>query len=130
MHSKLLILATTAAALFGLAASECPNACSGHGVCGANDQCHCYRDFTAADCSERTCRKHHAFTTTPQGDLNNDGDRDDNMYKRLSQQVAKFDINTHFVTFTGELKLTKQGYISPEMAVGDLFRIGLYSMVP
>lgn len=124
MPSKVLVLTAVAAALLGLAAAECPNACSGHGTCGANDQCHCYRDFQAADCSERTCKKGPAFMTSPQGDLNSDGDRDDNAYKRLSQTVAKFDINTHFVTFTGKLKLSSQSYISPEMAVGDLFRIG------
>merc|ERR1719498_1730746 len=56
--------------------------------------------------------------------MNNDGDRDDNTGKRLSQRVEKFDVNSHFVTFTGELKQTQQGYLSPEMAVGDLFSIG------
>jgi hypothetical protein len=40
-------------ALLGFAAAECPNACSGHGQCGAFDKCICYRNWQAADCSER-----------------------------------------------------------------------------
>jgi hypothetical protein len=48
-----------------LASASCPNQCSGHGRCGANDKCTCYtqtgtywsnRDgWTGADCSLRTC---------------------------------------------------------------------------
>ena len=40
----------------------CPNGCSGHGSCGANDKCTCYNRidgvtaaWTYADCSGRTC---------------------------------------------------------------------------
>ena len=32
--------------------SECPNACSAHGRCGAFDVCICYANYMAADCSE------------------------------------------------------------------------------
>jgi hypothetical protein len=32
--------------------SECPNACSSHGHCGAYDMCTCYANYVAADCSE------------------------------------------------------------------------------
>ena len=123
MPAKLLAVAL-AAALLGLATAECSNGCSGHGTCGANDQCNCYGNFMAADCSERMCPSEEAFTTTPQGDQNNDGDNDDNKGKRLTQSIAKMDVNSHYVTFTGELKLTQQGYLSPEMAVGDLFSVG------
>ena len=41
----------------------CPNGCSGHGSCGANDKCTCYSRpngdpaWQGADCSERTCPK-------------------------------------------------------------------------
>jgi hypothetical protein len=45
-----------------VANAYCPNACSGHGTCGANDVCECYKErdgthaaWTAADCSSRTC---------------------------------------------------------------------------
>lgn len=62
------------AAAAGMVAAECPNACSGHGTCGSNDMCSCYRNWQAADCSERVCPYGISFTTTPQGDLNMDGD--------------------------------------------------------
>ena len=41
--------------------APCPNACSGNGVCGANDKCSCYQNFQGADCSLRTC----TFTLAP-----------------------------------------------------------------
>lgn len=65
-------------ALLGLAASECPNACSGHGDCGAYDMCTCWRNWQAADCSERTCPFGMAHVDTPKGDLDHDNDVDTN----------------------------------------------------
>jgi hypothetical protein len=61
-----------AASIVGLAAAECPNACSGHGTCGVFDMCTCYRNWQAADCSQRTCPFDHAHVDTPKGDLNHD----------------------------------------------------------
>jgi len=55
------------------AAAECNNMCSGHGECGANDQCTCYRNWRGNDCSERTCQYGVAFIDTAQGDLDHDG---------------------------------------------------------
>jgi len=49
--------------------AECPNACSGHGDCGAFDMCTCYRNFQGADCSERTCPFGKAHVDSPKGDL-------------------------------------------------------------
>jgi hypothetical protein len=49
--------------LFTLTLSYCPNGCSGHGSCGANDKCTCYTRvdgepaWTYPDCSGRTCPK-------------------------------------------------------------------------
>eukprot|EP01041_Mallomonas_annulata_P013277 gene13277-28117_t len=43
--------------------SYCHNQCSGHGTCGENDKCACFKArsgdvaWTGADCSERTCPK-------------------------------------------------------------------------
>jgi hypothetical protein len=61
------------AALAGYAAAECPNACSGHGTCGAKDSCSCYQNYQGNDCSERTCYFGIAHVDTPKGDLNADG---------------------------------------------------------
>jgi hypothetical protein len=69
MLSKVAVFALMAA----YAAAECNNMCSGHGVCGANDGCVCYRNWRAADCSERTCQYGVSFVDTAQGDLDHDG---------------------------------------------------------
>lgn len=53
--------------------AECNNMCSGHGICGANDACTCYRNWRGNDCSERTCQYGVAFVDTAQGDLNHNG---------------------------------------------------------
>lgn len=50
-----------ALACIAAVAAYCPNGCSGHGSCGANDKCTCYTRpdgtpaWMRADCSERTC---------------------------------------------------------------------------
>jgi hypothetical protein len=49
--------------------SECPNACSAHGKCGAYDMCTCYRNWMSNDCSERICQFGLAHVDTPKGDL-------------------------------------------------------------
>ena len=62
--------------LIGLAAytsAECPNACSGHGVCKDKSDCECYQNYQGNDCSERTCYFGIAHVDTPKGDLNSDG---------------------------------------------------------
>ena len=61
---KLLLLAASAYAY-------CPNGCSGHGSCGADDRCTCHlrpnndTAWQAADCSERTCPKDTAWVKYP-----------------------------------------------------------------
>jgi len=69
---KLLAIASLALAASYVAA-ECNNMCSGHGTCGANDACTCYRNWRGNDCSERTCQFGIAFVDTAQGDLDHDG---------------------------------------------------------
>jgi|TARA_B100000513_G_scaffold184555_1_gene105187 hypothetical protein len=49
-----------ALALISGASAVCPNACSGHGTCGADDICNCYQNYgmadeDAGDCSEMYC---------------------------------------------------------------------------
>ena len=94
--------------------AECPNACSGHGFCLINDACQCFRGWMATDCSERICPYGHAFTTTPQGDLNLDGDRDDNTGKRLSQTIKSFPLGSNRIIFWNSL-------VIGELRVGDSF---------
>ena len=118
---KVILLVLTS--LFAQIAAECPNACSGHGICGANDMCTCHRNFQCADCSCMTCPLSKAHVTSPQGDLNSDGDRDDNSYKRLSMYCSQMNINSNTLTLSGDLK-SQQGYLSPELAAGDLIRVG------
>ncbi len=36
-------------------AQWCPNFCAGHGVCGDDEVCKCFDDWTSYDCSERVC---------------------------------------------------------------------------
>lgn len=71
MKTIATVIAVAAAA--GFAAAECPNSCSGHGACGANDACDCYNNWLGADCSERVCPFGLAFVDAPRGDLNHDG---------------------------------------------------------
>ena len=63
-----------ALALVAPAAAECPNACSGHGTCGAFDECHCYPNWQEADCSGRTCPFALSHVDSPQGDLDGSAD--------------------------------------------------------
>lgn len=66
---KIAVISTVLA----FASAKCPNDCSGHGSCNIYSACECYRNWMAADCSERVCYYGHAFVDTPQGDLNSDG---------------------------------------------------------
>jgi len=62
MRSTVIVIL---AGLLVAAYASCPNQCSGHGRCGANDKCTCYTHvntpwgnrymYTGADCSQRTC---------------------------------------------------------------------------
>jgi hypothetical protein len=47
------------------AASECANACNGHGRCTSYDMCICSRNWQASDCSERVCMFGLAHVDTP-----------------------------------------------------------------
>jgi len=70
MHS---FVALIVASLLSVVISECPNACSSHGRCGAYDMCQCYRNWMANDCSERICQFGLAHVDTPKGDLDSSG---------------------------------------------------------
>merc|ERR1711871_704156 len=101
----------------------------GHGFCGEYDMCMCNHNYRGADCSERVCPYGHAFVTTPQGDINSDGDRADNTWKRLSVPVKELKINSDTITLDGELKQTTEEIGATnmhrhEVGPGDMIRIG------
>ena len=55
--SRWFFFSLTATCL-GFADAQCPNYCSGHGMCdtaGGSEQCLCYKGWMDADCSEREC---------------------------------------------------------------------------
>jgi hypothetical protein len=54
-------------AIVAVAAATCPNACSGNGVCGANDKCSCYQNWQGPDCGARTCTFALAWADTADG---------------------------------------------------------------
>jgi hypothetical protein len=101
MSAKQLVMAVAAMSL-GLAAAECPNACNGHGTCGAFDMCKCHANWQGADCGLATCSYGKGFVTTPQGDRNMDGDRNDNSFKQLSQ-LGTMVVNTNKLYFANDL---------------------------
>jgi len=134
MLSKGLVLIAALAGLAGLAAGECPNACSNQGTCGAFDMCSCYRNFKGNDCSERVCPYAHAFVTSPQGDLNMDGDHYDNTGKFLVDDqtgqtlLASILVNSKTLTFSTAAdaygNMANIGDITTyELNVGDAIKI-------
>lgn len=72
MKSGLLLRLSALAGTASLVAAECPNACSGHGTCGAYDMCTCYNGYMGNDCSERVCPFGLAHVDSPKGDLDMD----------------------------------------------------------
>lgn len=121
---KYSLVAAIALACVAGAVAECPNACSGHGTCGTNDMCACYRNWQASDCSERTCPYGWSFVTSPQGDLNFDGDRFDNSFKPI---VFKSDTTINGATATAGTpilanvaQLSDQLIFNADIATGEL----------
>ena len=86
---KTTLVCTLASIIAPVALAGCPNSCSQHGSCGMYDMCTCYRGFTGADCSERLCPSDYSFVTTPQGDLNFDGDSYDSFLKPIVGSKGK-----------------------------------------
>merc|ERR1711871_1807533 len=124
---KLLITLITLSALTACVTASCPNACSGHGSCGSNDQCSCFRNWVANDCSERVCPYGISHTTTPQGDLNMDGDRFDNTGKAIVYKSGPY-AGDHIQAFISHLDNTltfsaNHDVAGNELIVGDAIQI-------
>jgi len=106
---QLLLTLTVALASVALIKAECPGGCSGHGMCGAQDMCTCYRNWKGNDCNDRVCPYAHAFVTSPQGDLNFDGDMNDNTGKFIVDDetglkaFVDIDVNSATMTFDSTL---------------------------
>ena len=103
--------------------SECPNACSEHGLCDFYDMCNCFRGFTGGDCSERTCPIDYAFVTSPQGDLNMDGDRDDNSWRRLPRNIDSFKVGGDTITMAGAFDRLEVNYGDLVKAVDQVYEV-------
>eukprot|EP01029_Cantina_marsupialis_P028209 TRINITY_DN775862_c0_g1_i1.p1 TRINITY_DN775862_c0_g1~~TRINITY_DN775862_c0_g1_i1.p1 ORF type:complete len:402 (-),score=88.38 TRINITY_DN775862_c0_g1_i1:116-1321(-) len=58
---KVLLLLLFFAIFSEICVAECPNECNGHGICGRNDRCFCYDQYTGNDCSLRVCPSSRAF---------------------------------------------------------------------
>jgi hypothetical protein len=99
-----LLALTVAISSIAFIKAECPGGCSGHGMCGAQDMCTCYRNWKGNDCNDRVCPYAHAFVTSPQGDLNFDGDMNDNSGKFIVDDEtglkAFVDIDANSATMT------------------------------
>lgn len=124
---KLLITLITLSALTACVTASCPNACSGHGSCGSNDQCSCFRNWVANDCSERLCPYGISHATTPQGDLNMDGDRFDNTGKAIVYKTGPY-AGDHIQAFISHLDNTltfssNQDVAANELVKGDAIEI-------
>jgi hypothetical protein len=119
---KCMIFALIAASALAVSMAACPNACNGNGVCGQYDECTCHRDWTAADCSERVCPYAFSFITTPQGDLNMDGDRYDNSGKLIVGSADKGD-NNKALTGTMAINSNMFNFTNPNaIAKGEIVK--------
>merc|ERR1712176_599974 len=102
--------ATVAALTFpGMVDANCPNACSGHGVCDKSSLCQCYNNWMSADCSERTCSFGRAFVDTPLGDLDGDGIYEPQAGWDASVRT-RVDSKDYLVGHTSELGFAQYGY--------------------
>lgn len=122
MRSFLLL--AVLAALAAYVSAECNNMCSGHGVCGTNDMCRCYRNWRGADCSERTCQFGRSFVDTAQGDLNHDG------AVQFTSGDINFDGSTDDSGVGAELSATANANVEKFVSVRTQWRKSTFELFP
>jgi hypothetical protein len=86
----------------------------------------------ANDCSERVCPFGISHTTTPQGDLNMDGDRYDNTHKAIVYKTgpnAGTNIDAYVSHLDNKLVFSADDLTATEIIVGDEVRIAGYDFV-
>jgi len=86
----------------------------------------------ANDCSERVCPFGVSHTTTPQGDLNMDGDRYDNTHKAIVYKTgpnAGQTIQAYISHLDNKLVFSNPDLVTGEIVVGDEVRIAGYDFV-
>ena len=59
---KLILFTSLLLSIQSIVTAQCPNKCSGRGICNSSVQCECYEGFEGADCSERSCPMGTAFS--------------------------------------------------------------------
>merc|ERR1712072_53835 len=88
--------------------------------------------WMANDCSERVCPFGISHTTTPQGDLNMDGDRYDNTHKAIVYKTgpsAGDNIQAYISHLDNKLVFSYADVAANEIIVGDEVRIAGYDFV-
>ena len=85
--------------------------------------CTCFTGYFGNDCALRTCPYAPAFVTTPQGDLNVDGDLYDNSYKLLVKAVDGSP-NTATMMETDDILTLSQSIVTNELQAGDAIMVG------
>ena len=116
-------------------AGFCPNLCTGHGTCNVYATCTCFPGWEGNDCAYRSCPSGEAFTTTPQGDLNLDGDLYDNSRKLIvkpngAANLATLSAQGDELVFTEALELAKGELRANDMLVIGAERVTVGSINP
>ena len=107
----------------GFARPGCPNNCNRHGTCDEYDMCSCFPGWQGNDCKLMSCPLGFAHISTPQGDLNLDGDLYDNSHKKLVQATGGRE-NWGTLRSNDNVLTLEAAMASNELVVGDIVRLG------
>ena len=82
-----------------------------------------FLSYHGGDCGQRTCPYGRAFVTSPQGDLNMDGDRYDNSHKLLVKSVGGGS-NSGTMMETDDVLTLAVAIQTGELTPGDAILVG------